>query len=40
MLGLAEPATKSDIIINEILFNPVPAGADYLEIYNPGKKNH
>ncbi len=37
-VGLPEPATKSDIIINEILFNPVPTGVDYLEIYNPGKK--
>ena len=33
-LGLTVAAGASDIIINEILFNPKPDGADYVEIYN------
>lgn len=36
--GLAEVATVSDIVINEILFNPTSAGTDYVEIYNRSKK--
>ena len=36
--GLSEIASASDIVINEILFNPPPAGTDYIEIYNRSKK--
>ncbi|MDX1285531.1 MAG: lamin tail domain-containing protein, partial [Draconibacterium sp.] len=34
--GIAEivPIEKGDLVINEVLFNPVPEGADYVEIYN------
>ncbi|HVG13006.1 MAG TPA: lamin tail domain-containing protein [Flavisolibacter sp.] len=37
-IGLAVPAMKSDVIINEILFNPHPGAADYVELFNPGDK--
>ena len=33
-LGRAAVADTFDIIINEILFNPKPDGADYVELYN------
>jgi hypothetical protein len=33
-VGLASPADSLDLIVNEILFNPVPLGVDYLELYN------
>ena len=33
-VGLSEIAAKSDIVINEILFNPPPNGTDYVELYN------
>ena len=36
-VGLSEAAAVNDIVINEILFNPPPSGADYVEIYNRGK---
>lgn len=37
-VGLSEIASAADIVINEILFNPPPAGTDYVEIYNRSKK--
>lgn len=33
-----EPIYAGDIIINEILFNPVTGGVDYLELYNKTNK--
>jgi hypothetical protein len=38
LVGLAEVAKGSDIIINEILFNPKSNGTDYVEIYNRSTK--
>ncbi len=36
--GLAEEAVKTEIVINEILFNPRPDGTDYIEVYNNSDK--
>lgn len=36
--GLPADAIASDIIINEILFNPKSAGYDYVELYNRSNK--
>ena len=36
--GLAQDADSLDIVINEILYNPKPTGADYVELYNRSKK--
>ena len=36
--GLAENAVKGDIVINEILFNPIDDGVDFVEIYNNSDK--
>jgi hypothetical protein len=36
--GIAEDAGAMDVVINEILFNPMPNGADYVELYNRSKK--
>lgn len=36
--GLPEPVNKNDLLINEILFNPLPEGVDYVEIYNNSNK--
>jgi hypothetical protein len=38
LIYLPEAAETSDIIINEILFNPKPAGVDFIEIYNKSDK--
>lgn len=37
-LGLSAVADSFDIVINEILFNPKPNGADHVEIYNRSNK--
>lgn len=36
--GIGEEATEKDIVINEILFNPLTDGVDYVEIYNRSDK--
>ncbi|MCW3108859.1 MAG: hypothetical protein JWQ09_3365 [Segetibacter sp.] len=37
-VGLASVVDSSDIVINEILFNPKPGSVDYVEIYNRSNK--
>ena len=37
-VGLPQDAGISDIVINEILFNPKPDGFDYVEFYNRSNK--
>lgn len=34
LTGWPVPATEGSLVINEILFNPPPSGADYVEIFN------
>lgn len=36
--GLAAPATRGSVILNEILFNPRPSGEEFIECVNNGKK--
>ena len=36
--GLPSQAESKDIVINEILFDPISPGVDYLEIYNRSEK--
>ncbi len=35
---LAEKPSAGDILINEVLFNPLPYGADFVELFNPTEK--
>ena len=36
--GIPEKAVKGDIVFNEIMFNPLPGDADYIELYNCSDK--
>ncbi len=36
--GIGEQAMYNDIVINEILFNPLTNGVDYVELYNRSEK--
>ena len=36
--GMAEQVAKSDIVINEVLFNPIDDGVDFVEVYNNSEK--
>ena len=36
--GVAQDADSLDLVINELLFNPLPAGEDYIELYNRSPK--
>lgn len=38
VFALPQQAEPGDILINEILFNPRPFGADFIEVYNNSKK--
>lgn len=37
-VGLSTVADSLDIVINEILYNPLPMGSDYIELYNRSNK--
>ena len=38
VFALPEQGGPSDVVINEVLFNPNPGGTDFVEIYNKSKK--
>lgn len=37
-LGIPEPVLAGDVVINELLFNPVTGGSDYVELLNISSK--
>jgi hypothetical protein len=37
-VGLYESLQRHDVVVNEILFNPVPGSNDYVELYNRSNK--
>ncbi|MEO8853986.1 MAG: lamin tail domain-containing protein [Ginsengibacter sp.] len=36
--GIAQNSDSFDLVINEILFNPLPSGVDYVELFNRSNK--
>jgi len=38
MIGLPDSVSSEDIILNEIMFNPLTNGSDYIELYNNSDK--
>ena len=38
VVGLPEPISNNELVVNEILFNPLPEGVDYIELYNNSNK--
>lgn len=39
VFGVFDPPNDGDLLINEILFDPLTGGADYVEIYNRSARN-
>jgi len=37
-IAIPEQKSEKDLLVNEILFNPIKGGVDFVEIYNHGKK--